>query len=376
MICKINFLFAATLSMASAAPNYSTSMSHPAELCGRFNQLDLVVPDSYLKASCMDKGANAKLLLNRRGQKKKTCHNMGLWAQSKGWTISKSEQPKKEILALRQEGRAEISIRCVNYAKNGAKASRLVIVLGEGEVTAPAVAEPVAEAAPPNSADPAPTAELKPEICIKAESFPDAGKIVGVLESYSYEGGADAYEYKIRQQIPACMPVPIYVEGTPIQTASGHKIDTNSVGKPIAIEWSKQKGTHGPYTQYIAVLPEGEPSLKDTLRAQAKCPNLPGPNDYQYDYLVTGILQAVTKTEELTRMDGTKYRPEYIAHKYKVELFAKNCSGGPTHTMGWDFGPMPLDGGGQLLEDSVGKIVRIWARANEMEKFGGAVILD
>jgi hypothetical protein len=75
-------------------------------------------------------------------------------------------------------------------------------------------------------------------------------------------------------------------------------------------------------------------------------------------------------------MDGTKYRPEYIAHKYKVELFAKNCSGGPTHTMGWDFGPMPLDGGGQLLEDSVGKIVRIWARANEMEKFGGAVILD
>jgi len=132
-------------------------MSEPSNLCGRFGDLNLLTPSTYKKASCTDGKAKSKLVLRRKGRIQKTCDNMSAWGRSNGWKVSKSKEAKKVSLDLRQEGLADLSIRCVNYKKDGKEYARIVVLLGEGVVVATdtvVVAEPVV-APPPTPTGPA-----------------------------------------------------------------------------------------------------------------------------------------------------------------------------------------------------------------------------
>jgi len=220
-----------------------------------------------------------------------------------------------------------------------------------------------------------------PQVCLKAGELPEEGYVSGILESYRYVGAtADVYNYNIRQPIADCEPVTIYQDASPIKTASGYEVRAGVIGKPIKIEWSKKEvknrlGTVRQVTKYLADLPDGEPQLDPQIVAQAKCPTLPEPGAEAYDYTVTGYLQHMVKVEELTRIDGTKYRPEYIAHTYSIEQL-QACPGDRDHVVSSSFGPMPIVGGGELLEAHIGKVVQIRKRGDEMDSSVEAKVLN
>jgi len=220
-----------------------------------------------------------------------------------------------------------------------------------------------------------------PQVCLKSSELPEEGSVSGILESYRYIGAtADVYNYNVRQPIADCEPVSIYQDASPIKTASGYKVGGAVIGKPIKIKWYKEEADNGQgstylTTKHLAKLPEGEPKLDPTIVALADCKKVPGPEDYSYEYTITGLLQKVDKVEEITLPNGTKIRPQYIAHKYSIyEL--QDCPGDEPQVERYDFGPMPLVGGGELLETHLGKIVQIRVKANELESFVEAKVLN
>jgi len=220
-----------------------------------------------------------------------------------------------------------------------------------------------------------------PQVCLKNGELPEEGSVSGILESYRYVGDtANMYIYNVRQPIADCEPVSIHQEGSHIATASGYKVGGAVIGKPIKIKWSKEEvknrlGTVQQVTKHLAALPEGEPKLDPTIVALADCKKLYGPDELSREYTLTGLLQKVDKVEELTRIDGTKYRPQYIAHKYSIYQL-QDCPGDEPQVEGYSFGPMPLVGGGELLETHIGKIVQIRVKQDEMDRSVEAKVLN
>jgi hypothetical protein len=100
--------------------------------CGRFSLLNIHVPVRYTQNSCRDEvPKKARLVFYSTHGKSGTCKLINSWATTNGFAqVSLEESRAKDTLVLSKTGHPNMTVRCVNTAKDSGKPTRLVFILG------------------------------------------------------------------------------------------------------------------------------------------------------------------------------------------------------------------------------------------------------